>query len=329
MTDRHKTEIRVGILVLAALAAVTGFILLLGDFHFGTMHRIHADFESTGGIKRGAPVRMIGVSIGKVVDIGLIKAPAGAPGGVWVRVTAEIPDREFRLIPADVAASVSSQSMLGEKHLELTPPTPAAGVEVSHIADDAIIRGRRPAGLESLGGDASDLLQQVNTFVAENRESLSGAIVEIHGLAKRANDLLDANRPKIDEAVENLRATSESLAAGVQREKIQRIVARADTIIRRFDDATVGLDTQVPQIVAEIARLSGHADTLVTDVNKFVNNVSDPTTAAITDVRAITNDARAGKGTLGKLLTDQSIFDDFAAFAADIKAHPWKLLFKR
>ena len=35
-----------------------------------------------------------------------------------------------------------------------------------------------------------------------------------------------------------------------------------------------------------------------------------------------------GKGTVGKLMTDDSIYNNLEAFTADIKAHPWKLLFK-
>mgnify|MGYP000944862162 CR=1 FL=1 len=329
MTDKRLTEIRVGILVFAAIGAVAGFILLLGDFNFGTVHRIHADFESTGGIRKGATVRMIGVSIGKVTDIGLIRAPSGTDGAVWVRVTAEIPEKEFRLIPAGVTAAVSSQSMLGEKHLELTPPDPVPGSVFKPIAADAVIQGRSSAGLEALSDDASDLLKRLSVFVEGNEESLSGAITEIRGLASRANQFMDANRPKLDETVENLRLTSGALAEGVSNGEIRRVVARADRILKRLDDATTGLETQIPEIVTEINRLTGHADTLVTDVSKFVNDISEPTATAIKDIQTITTDTRAGKGTIGKLVTDSKIFDEFAAFAADIKAHPWKLLFKR
>ncbi|MBL7157906.1 MAG: MCE family protein [Candidatus Omnitrophica bacterium] len=37
---------------------------------------------------------------------------------------------------------------------------------------------------------------------------------------------------------------------------------------------------------------------------------------------------KEGKGTVGKLLVDEQIYDDLEDFVADIKAHPWKLLHK-
>ena len=42
----------------------------------------------------------------------------------------------------------------------------------------------------------------------------------------------------------------------------------------------------------------------------------------------VTKDMREGKGTLGKFLTDDSVYKNFEEFTADIKAHPWKLLIK-
>jgi len=50
---------------------------------------------------------------------------------------------------------------------------------------------------------------------------------------------------------------------------------------------------------------------------------------AITEaLEKVTKDMREGKGTLGKFLTDDSVYKNFEEFTADIKAHPWKLLIK-
>ncbi len=37
---------------------------------------------------------------------------------------------------------------------------------------------------------------------------------------------------------------------------------------------------------------------------------------------------KEGKGTIGKLLTDDAVYRNLEEFTADIKAHPWKLLIK-
>jgi len=38
---------------------------------------------------------------------------------------------------------------------------------------------------------------------------------------------------------------------------------------------------------------------------------------------------KEGKGTIGKLLVEETIYNDLGAFVKDIKAHPWKLLRKK
>jgi len=45
-------------------------------------------------------------------------------------------------------------------------------------------------------------------------------------------------------------------------------------------------------------------------------------------VKTIVDKIKNGEGTVGKLITDDSIYKNLEAFTADIKAHPWKLLSK-
>lgn len=45
-------------------------------------------------------------------------------------------------------------------------------------------------------------------------------------------------------------------------------------------------------------------------------------------VNVIVQRLKNGEGTIGKLLTDETIYKDLEAFVKDIKAHPWKLLNK-
>jgi len=48
----------------------------------------------------------------------------------------------------------------------------------------------------------------------------------------------------------------------------------------------------------------------------------------IESTTAVMNRLKDGKGTIGKLLVEEKIYDDLEAFVADIKQHPWKLLHK-
>lgn len=61
-----------------------------------------------------------------------------------------------------------------------------------------------------------------------------------------------------------------------------------------------------------------------TAVNKVYENISNLTDS----VKIIVNRLKNGEGTIGKLLTEEKIYNDLEAFVEDIKENPWKLLNK-
>ena len=59
-----------------------------------------------------------------------------------------------------------------------------------------------------------------------------------------------------------------------------------------------------------------------------MQKISQKAYAIADSLQALTKDINAGKGTLGKLVTDDAVYKNLEEFTADIKAHPWKLLIK-
>lgn len=45
-------------------------------------------------------------------------------------------------------------------------------------------------------------------------------------------------------------------------------------------------------------------------------------------LQVMADSVKQGKGTVGKLFTDDTIYKNLEEFTSDIKAHPWKLLMK-
>ncbi|PIU42129.1 MAG: hypothetical protein COS99_01900 [Candidatus Omnitrophica bacterium CG07_land_8_20_14_0_80_42_15] len=56
-------------------------------------------------------------------------------------------------------------------------------------------------------------------------------------------------------------------------------------------------------------------------ITKNVLKISDSATVVMDRLKE-------GKGTFGKLLVEEKIYNDLEAFVADLKSHPWKLLYK-
>ncbi len=60
----------------------------------------------------------------------------------------------------------------------------------------------------------------------------------------------------------------------------------------------------------------------------LMSDITDNLNQLAVSAGDIMNNLREGKGTIGKLLVEEKIYDDLEAFVSDIKAHPWKLLSK-
>jgi phospholipid/cholesterol/gamma-HCH transport system substrate-binding protein len=76
-------------------------------------YNIYADFAGVGGLKAGDPVQISGVKVGKVSAVEL--APETYLARVHIALNSKVQ------LPADTAALISSESLLGGRYLSLEP----------------------------------------------------------------------------------------------------------------------------------------------------------------------------------------------------------------
>jgi phospholipid/cholesterol/gamma-HCH transport system substrate-binding protein len=110
-------EIAVGLFVALGMAAL--FMLALKVSNLPNMgghkgYPLRVKFENIGGLKVRAPVTVAGVTIGRVMAIGLDDATYQA------RVTLSVEDPSVRL-PTDTSASIYTSGLLGENYVALQP----------------------------------------------------------------------------------------------------------------------------------------------------------------------------------------------------------------
>ena len=102
--------------------------------------------------------------------------------------------------------------------------------------------------------------------------------------------------------------------------------AKIETMI----DQMARSSNQVPEIVANAQKVSKNLQELTAALNKqeITQSVKDlnNTLHVINDVA---NDIHNGKGALGVLLKDPQMGDDIKDLVEELKAHPWKLLWKK
>ena len=116
------------------------------------------------------------------------------------------------------------------------------------------------------------------------------------------------------------KTTNELLALTVQsRAKVEKMI---DDLSKSSGDVT--------KIVASAQKVSSNLEALTNtlrknDIDQSMKNMNN----TLKVMNQLANDMNNGKGTIGVLMKDQKMADDIKGLVEELKAHPWKLLWKK
>jgi len=118
---------------------------------------------------------------------------------------------------------------------------------------------------------------------------------------------------------------------GILGEKYLEIIPGTSTDLIKDDSLAVGQDpVPIEKITEGVAVLMGKLQVTVDGVNNDI--LTDKNKKSLEDALAgfgaLGTDLKEGRGTLGKLLTDESIYNNLDDLTADLKGNPWKLLYR-
>ena len=118
---------------------------------------------------------------------------------------------------------------------------------------------------------------------------------------------------------------------GILGEKYLEILPGNSADMIKDDSVTVGQDpVPIEKIAEQVDTLMAKLETTVDSINNGV--LTDKNKQSLEDALAgfgaVGTDLKEGRGTLGKLLTDESIFNNLDDLTSDLKGNPWKLLYR-
>ncbi|MFO0672104.1 MAG: MlaD family protein [Polyangiaceae bacterium] len=332
-------SVKVGIFVLTGIVLCGLIVFFIGESKnvWEPKLRFYAAFEDISGMKPGSPVRMGGVDIGDVTAVGHADDPKDHRIIVTFNVVRSDASRIRRGVPGPdgkiakaTIARVAMRGFLGDKMLELSAngegePLP----EKSTLPTD---EGADPlAKLQSLGAQAETVLKNLeegtkplaDPQLAEDvKASMHDLRVILDGLAR--NDSImhrvlanPDDGARFSATLENLRASSVELQAFSAR--LNRGPGLAHTLVYDAETAghAAGAIAEVHQDMKAIREGNGLAHALLygdTDTTKLMGNVN----AMSDDLRGIVADVRKGKGTLGALLVDPSLYEDLKSLVGNM-----------
>jgi phospholipid/cholesterol/gamma-HCH transport system substrate-binding protein len=261
-------RVAIASLTLAAVVTSLGGCVARGGIS------VHALFDDVVDLPRFSNVQSSDVVIGQVTGIRL--------EGYNARVTMRI-DPDAR-IPSNAIALVRSTSLLGEKFVDLRPPTTEA-VSAEPLREGDVIpveRTRRLPGVDDAfnklgrileGGSAAALANVIHssaTIVRGREEQLGQIFTELRGISS----VLAVRAPEIASAITNLDTAFTALASG---EGVIRRVLRSGA-----DAATILADER-----ANLDRLVGSLDRASSVLARYSKATTASSDAALKDLRDV------------------------------------------
>ena len=187
---KFTNEIKVGTMVLVSILVLAIFLYKMGklDFH-KEGYNIHVLFNFAGGIAKNAPVRLLGVEIGKVEKIDL-------QYGEETKVLLTLWLDESTELKLGAKAYVSALGLMGEKYIELNPGSNNAPV----LQPGSTIIGEDPFQMEAFTEKSEEIM-----------ENLSKALTNIRSLTTNVDGMVTENRDEINKILANVEESTDNL----------------------------------------------------------------------------------------------------------------------
>lgn len=281
------SQLKVGVLVLIALIALTALVFLMSG-NVGGMFQgritLRSYFENSAGLKVGAPVNLEGVTIGNVKAIRIVLARQLTP----VEVTMKIGKQYQQDIRSDSKTSLDTIGVLGDTVVDIDSKF-ATG---SPIQDNGELKTTESPNLSDVIKSSQGTIEQLNTILAKVDNLVDSLNSGRGSIGMLINDPSLYNRAV--QTLNQIQALVDQISNG--KGSIGKLVAD-DTLYNRANDA-VG---RLQHITDEMDNGQGSIGKLLKDETLY-NNLKESTQ----NLNEILKQINSGKGSIGMLTKDQA-----------------------
>lgn len=244
-------EVRVGLVILAAMVVLAVAIFVIGSKHNLFEHKTHyyTELGSVSGLKRGSPVQLDGVDVGTIERIILSEDPRKTQIRVWIRLDEEYEARirgplnaagvRKDLVPSRVR--IKTIGLLGDKYIDIN----SGSAGYPPIPEDGKIPAAPPTNVDALFASGEDVMDNV-VEITHSLNTILGRMEKGQGLLGQ----LTSDSPEGRQLQTSLTGAADSL---------QRIAHQVESgkglLPRLLNDRAMG-----DQLAGSLDRLQGLLD---------------------------------------------------------------------
>ncbi len=337
MRESH-VEFKVGLLVATAAVLFGGFLFVLGNCSLRDGYTVYVDYDFSGNVQAGAPVKVSGIKVGRVEEVEFLGGEVDAKTGrrVQVRVELWIEDRARNSVRRDSEFFINTAGVLGEQYVEIVP---GDDWDAPPIAAGEIVVGVNPPRTDLVVARLYELLDIMTSVLREDRDKITHLLRNGAGAVDEVNRILAENRAQIGETLvaitevaRSSRETLDKVNRGLDPGAVASILRSTDRLLNTTDQTIAGASPKVQRFLDDATRVTG----LVTEprLERALGAIDHAAGAAVqaealmTNANGLVKDLRAGKGTAGALLSRNEVYADIRELIRDLRRNPWKVLWK-
>src|SRR6201982_461691 len=226
---RNLSDYLVALFVIAcSIVLLAGLTFALSGYRLKKPTRIlQINYEDVTGIKVNSEVRYAGAPAGRVIAMRHLTAKEREASGNRrnaVLVTASL-DEAIPPLPADVTATLSSDTLLSPKFVALSAGTPGGQT----LANKDAIEGHPAYGIEQITAAAGPLFENANKLLDSLNVTVTGLKKDLGEFTPKLGPLADSLKMDVDN-LQNLITNLEGVAKGADT-----VFGSADSFIKRTD----------------------------------------------------------------------------------------------
>lgn len=279
-------EVRLGVFVLFGLVSFVIVLFLLTDpATLRGRYIVTTNVENAGGIRRGDPVQMRGVNIGRIHGFEMRE-----DGQVIIRLEVE---GQWD-IPVDSRTQLGGSGLFGGRTMQVIRGDAAEMVEEGdNLPGMGEVTGDPLSVVAELSDDAEATMARIQELLdSRTIASVRGSAAELDDLLGQLSAMVREQRGSIERLTSSLASTAEDLdGAGPDA---RRAIARADSTMAVLSEAGRSLDeasAALSNVLGRMDRGEGTLGRLSTDDALYanMNRAAESLAALVDDIRANPN----------------------------------------
>jgi phospholipid/cholesterol/gamma-HCH transport system substrate-binding protein len=293
--------------IVALVLFIWGYNFLKGNDIFGKETVYYAQYEQINGLVNSNPVLINGLRVGKVKDIYF---NPDMSGNIMVVI---ILNNDFP-IPNNSVARIFSSDLMGSKAIDLI-----LGNSTQLAQDSDTL----------LSGVEAGLMAEVNAQVQPIKKKAEDLLASVDTLVVAFQSIFNESaRKNLKESFNDIRMTFANLesATGNIDNMVVNEASRISSILIRLDSLALTLNENRQGISNIVSNFEVISDSLAqSDIPSTFANIN----TTLVDLQVLLRSIEQGKGTLGQLMVNDSLYDQLNNSAAsldslliDIKANP-------